>query len=84
MVIFSSEFNKSFNKLSKKLQDKVEERLWAFALDEFDESLHNHKLHGEYMGFRSIRVTGDLRIIYKKLGEEKFELHLLGTHSQLY
>jgi len=84
MVIFSPHFIKSFNKLSKKIQEKVLEKLELFDEDEFNEIFKNHKLHGEYDGYRSINITGDLRIIYEKINDETFRLYTIGTHSQLY
>lgn len=55
-----------------------------FAKDEYDQSLKNHKLHGEHADHRSISITGDIRVIYRKITEGKYHLHDIGTHSELY
>lgn len=77
-------FKKSFKKLSKKERSKVLEKLDLFAEDEYNPILKNHKLHGEYGEYRSISITGDMRIIYKRLTRNAILLYDLGSHSQLY
>ena len=52
-------------------------------VSEFDESLNNHKLSGKYADYRSINVTGDIRIAYKRV-PDGFYLVAIGTHSELY
>mgnify|MGYP001560700714 CR=1 FL=1 len=80
----SSHFEKGYKKLPKKIQNKVGERLEVFENDEFDSILKNHKLHGEYDGFRSINITSDIRIVYRKISNNHYLLHQIGTHSELY
>ncbi len=84
MIIFSSHFNKDFKKLPKKLQDRVLDRLDIFEINEFAEILFNHKLTGKYENCRSINVTGDYRVIYRKLDDTTYYLKRVGTHAQLY
>jgi addiction module RelE/StbE family toxin len=81
---FSPKFKKQFGVLSEKIKSKVHERLKIFTLNESDPILNNHQLHGEYAGCRSINITGDIRIIYKKSNENHYRLLVIGTHSQLY
>jgi mRNA-degrading endonuclease YafQ of YafQ-DinJ toxin-antitoxin module len=81
---YSSKFVKRFKKLSKKDQVRVEGRLRIFVEYEFDPILKNHKFHGEYAAYRSINITGDVRIVYRKLGKESHYLLALGTHSELF
>lgn len=83
-IAFSSKFNKNYCKLSKKIQDKLDEKIPLFELNEFDLTLKNHKLHGIYEGHRSINITGDIRVIYKKISEEDYYFYDIGTHSELY
>lgn len=83
-IIYDKEFLKSYKKLSNKLKDKVDGVLAIFIENEFDPRLHNHKLHGEYKNYSSIDVTGDVRIIYKKIDSVIRILLDVGTHSQLY
>lgn len=84
ILLRSTEFKKAYKKLSKKLQDKVNERLAIFLVDEFNGILDNHKLNGEYENCRSINVTGDYRIIYRKPDNTTYFLMRVGTHPQLY
>lgn len=55
-----------------------------FIADEFSPLLKNHKLHGEYDGFRSINITSDIRLIYRKMANNHYLLQQIGTHSELY
>ena len=50
----------------------------------FDSTLGNHALHGEYNGFCSINITGDIRAIYKVINESSIEFALLDSYSNLY
>jgi addiction module RelE/StbE family toxin len=63
---------------------KITDRLKLFLSDEFSPILNNHHLHGEYNSCRSINITGDVRVIYKKMPGEICYLLEIGTHSQLY
>lgn len=81
---YSSHFIKSHKKLSKKIQHKVIEKIFIFEHDEFDPALNNHKLHGEYGGYRSINITSDVRAIYRKISDENYYFEDVGTHSKLY
>ena len=77
-------FNKDFKKLNKELQYKVIERLQIFIVNEFHPLLNNHKLKFDYEGFRSMNVTGDFRIIFRKIDSKLVLLYRVDTHSQLY
>jgi mRNA-degrading endonuclease YafQ of YafQ-DinJ toxin-antitoxin module len=83
MIYRSSHFKRQLRKLSPKLQRKVAERLRLMLVNEFDPILNNHKLGGEYEGDRSINITGDIRLTYKRERDD-FYLRVVGTHSQLY
>ncbi len=80
----SSRFEKEYKKLSKKLKDKMIERLRIFVVNEFDQLLNNHKVKYKYDGHRSINLTGDWRILYKKIDDTTCELYAIGTHHQLF
>jgi len=84
MFIHSSEFKKCFRKLPNKIKDKVIERLDIFLINEFDIILDNHKLQGKYSEDRSINITGNVRLIYRKINNTTYYLISVGTHSQLY
>ena len=84
MFIYSAEFKKRFKRLHRKIQERLAERLEVFALDEFDPSLQNHALHGEFGECRSINITGDYRLVYRTIEKRVYLLISIGTHSQLY
>ncbi len=82
--VFSKRFKKNFAKLRGTFQARVGERLKLFSEDNFSAILQNHKLHGKYEEYRSINVTADIRIIFRKMGEDRYFLLDIGTHSELY
>lgn len=80
-------FLKMYNRLDKRLQSQVDERIGIFESSPFHELLHNHPLTGEYLGYRSINITGDYRAIFEELSDNTYEFVefvSIGTHSQLY
>ncbi len=77
-------FKRQFQKLESKLQTKIRERIDMLVIDEFNPVLNNHKLGPPYVSFRSINITGDYRLIYKRLTEGTYYLRAVGTHHQLY
>jgi len=83
MFYRSSRFRKQFKKLSIKNRQGTLERLEKLAANEFDGILKNHKLSGKYSDYWSISITGDVRLIYKKISGG-FYLVAIGTHSELY
>lgn len=77
-------FRKSSKKLSLQLKLTLRDRLKIFSTNPDDERLDNHALQGKYLGHRSIRLTGDWRIVFKEINENTVLLVRIGTHSQLY
>ncbi len=84
MFIYSARFKKQFKKLSLKVQSQTLKRLEIFLADQFDPILNNHSLHGEYSGYRSINVSGDIRLVYKEIDKNNHHLIAIGSHSELY
>ena len=41
-------------------------------------------LHGEYGGYRSFHVGGDLSVIYEEINDDMVQFILIGTHPELY
>lgn len=80
----SPSFDKKLKKFPKKIQEQVIERLDMFLLDEFNPILNNHKLHGELKDYRSINVSGDIRIVYRRIDDNACYLLFIGSHSELY
>ena len=60
------------------------EKLSVLEFDQFNVTLNNHQLHGEYRQYRSINITADLRLIYRKSEDGTFYLITVDTHSNLY
>lgn len=60
------------------------ERLELFTKDETHPLLDNHPLRFEWKGYRSINITGDYRLIFKKETDTLVRLEEVGTHSELY
>lgn len=77
-------FKRQYKKLDRAMREKFEERLYLLTLDETNPLLDNHRLHTPYEGYRSINITGDVRLIYKKIDADTYYLRAIGTHHQLY
>lgn len=76
-------FIKQYLKLRIGEKEKFKERRDLFLQDEFNPILNNHSLKGKYLGYRSINVTGDLRVVYQKNGNDVIFV-VIGSHSKLY
>ncbi len=76
-------FEKKYQKLRLNEKKKFKERRDLFLQDEFSPVLNNHSLNGKYLGCRSINITGDLRVIYKKNHNEATFV-AIDSHSNLY
>lgn len=79
----NKDFEKDYKKLSKNIQQKFKERILLFQKDQFNPVLNNHSLKGRYLGYRSLNVTGDMRAIYRKTGQEVMFV-AIDSHSNLY
>ncbi len=77
-------FEKSFQKAPREIKLRFNERIRIFYQNATDTVLENHALHGKYTGYRSIKITGDWRVIYKETNNNTVVLVNIGTHSQLY
>lgn len=82
-IRFHKNFEKQYRKLSKSQKQKFLERQYLFIKNEFNPILNNHPLRGNYLGLRSINVTGDLRAIYKRAGDIVI-FTAIDSHSNLY
>ena len=77
-------FIKGYAKLPPAIQEKFIERRELFLENPHHPILNNHALHGEYARHRSINITGDIRVIFRPLGEDVCLFYIIGTHSELY
>lgn len=77
-------FKKQYKKLPKKFQQQFDERLLLFIADPTNPQLRVHPLKGDFAGYWSMNVNGDLRTLYLQRGEEVVIFALTGSHSELY
>ena len=83
IINLHKEFIKRYKKLKPNEKRKFKERRNIFIKDEFDPILNNHSLKGKHQGYRSINVTGDLRVLYKK-ENDIVTFVIIDSHSNLY
>lgn len=84
IIQYTPKFKKQYKKLPKKFQIQFDERLRLFFLDPTNPKLRVHPLKGSFSGYWSMNISGDLRALYLKKGDELIIFALIGTHSQLY
>lgn len=83
-VLLHEQCKKQYKKLRSAEQQKFKERRNLFLFNPFNVLLNNHPLHGKYKGYRSINITGDLRVIYKHISPEICIFITIDTHNNLY
>lgn len=76
-------FLKQYQRLRENEKKRLKERRDLFLQDEFNPILNNHSLNGKYLGYRSINITGDLRVIFRKTSQEVIFV-TIDSHSNLY
>ncbi len=84
ILSYSKRFVKQYSKKSSKIKSKFVERQSLLLSDPFNPLLNNHQLSGEYIGCKSINITGDIRAIFENLTSNHIEFVAIGTHSELY
>lgn len=77
-------FRKMFRKLPQPVKEQFKRRRDLFLVNQFDLLLNNHQLQGEYVGYRSINITGDYRVIFELVSTDVALFIKIGTHSELY
>jgi addiction module RelE/StbE family toxin len=83
-VIIHRIFSKAIKKIPNSVKSKYLEHSALFEKNPTDERLNNHALTGKYLGYRSINIGSDWRIIFKELNSQTVIFVDIGTHSQLY
>jgi len=84
IIIFSKKFKKKYKNLKKGENQKFKERRNIFLDNCFHPILNNHALNHPYERYRSIDITGDLRVHYERLDEGTALFITIDTHSNLY
>ena len=82
-LLKTKRFSKDFKKLPHPIQIKVFERLSLFLINPDNPLLNTHDLNPPWQGYRSINITGDIRLIYRQEGSF-YRLARVGSHSELY
>jgi len=83
-ILLHRNFKKRYGKLRRGEKRKFKERRDIFLENPFHPLLNNHALHREYTGFRSINITGDIRVLYEPVGESVAYFITIGTHHELF
>ncbi len=83
-IKYDKKFKQQYKKLSDKHRKQFDNRLRLFVEDETNSLLRVHPLKGKYTGYYSMNISGDLRALFYKAGDEIVIFALIGTHSQLY
>lgn len=68
---------------NKKLANRFQEKLDLFLWDPQNPILRDHRLTGARKHLRAFSVTGDVRVLYYREGNEIYLVDI-GTHSQVY
>lgn len=82
-VVLHDNFVRQYLKLRANQKKKFQERRDLFLVDPFNPILNNHPLKGKYISYRSINISGDLRVIYKQLPDMVVFI-AIGSHNSLY
>jgi addiction module RelE/StbE family toxin len=83
-IRYLPKFKKQYKKLPKKIQAQFDEKVQLFAIDPTLPVLKVHPLKGNFAGYWSMNVNGDIRALYMMDGDAIIIFGLIGTHSQLY
>lgn len=83
-TILHKNFEKQYIKVSPKIKKKFKERRDIFFSNEFNMLLNNHPLQSKYKGYRSINITGDFRVVYKRIRRDVVIFIAIDRHSNLY
>ena len=84
VVEISRKFTKQYDKAPLVIRLSFQNRLRIFKEAPYAPILQNHWLKGEWLGHRSINITGDWRAIYFHIDEQRVVFRGIGTHGQLY
>ena len=85
-IFRTSSFKKDYKKLSQKNKDLLKEVLIKLVNNEtLEEKYKDHKLIGDYLGYKECHIKPDLLLIYR-IENQILELSLIrvGKHSELF
>ncbi|MEK7559455.1 MAG: type II toxin-antitoxin system mRNA interferase toxin, RelE/StbE family [Patescibacteria group bacterium] len=81
------DFKKSYRKRIKnnsKLVTKTKDRIEIYRENPSNSILKDHALKGSGNSIRAFSITGDFRIIYKRISKDHILFLDIGTHNQVY
>ena len=81
------QFDKHFKirvKNNQKLSDVFNTRLELCATNPQNPLLKDHALIGEKKDLRAFSITGDIRVVFKKISDDEIVLVDIGSHNQVY
>ena len=87
IVRLSSSFHKKLKRLDVRIRNRFQERILLFIKNPTDPILDNHPLERELIGYRSIDITANYRVVFEELQEGNETIYfffLIGTHKELY
>jgi addiction module RelE/StbE family toxin len=86
IIIPSKQFTKHYKKriIKQSQKQRFKKRVKIFKSDLSDTILRDHKLTGKLKGQRAFSITGDIRVIYKKINKDTVQFLDIGTHAQVY
>lgn len=85
-IKYHKEFVKNYRKRIApfpKLENQFKVQLARFIKNSKDPLVRDHKLVGKKITLRAFSVTGDIRVVYKIVGDEIW-LFNIGSHNQVY
>ena len=82
-VAYSKDFIKATKLLGAAQKLRLMQRVQLLLKDPRNPQLRNHKLSGQWLGYSSINITGDLRAVYTNTKAEIYFV-ALGSHAKLY
>lgn len=69
---------------NRNLNNKAIERIKLFQVDPRHSLLKDHSLTGSHSGHRGFWITGNIRVIYERVGDDEVLFLDIGTHNQVY
>ena len=86
-IEFKKKFQKSYRKLDVKRRRLFQEKLSVFIENPSDKNLRNHALTWDYIWYRSINISWDMRAIFRGSWNTEYEFiefYDIGTYAKLY
>jgi len=66
------------------LCSKTAERIKLFQQEPDHPLLKDHSLTGSHFGHRAFWITGNIRLVYERVGDNEVLFLDIGTHPQVY